>query len=104
MHTAINHIAVSVYDLNRSTEFYKNILQLESIPEPFKLGIHSWFQIGPRCQLHLIEGAKEITTHHINNHLSFCVASIEEFEHVLQSNNIPYGDVKGNKGTIQVRP
>ena len=34
----INHIAVYVYDLPKSVAFYKDVLQLPEIPEPFHDG------------------------------------------------------------------
>ena len=33
---ALNHIAVHVVNLEKSTAFYENVLQLRKIPEPFK--------------------------------------------------------------------
>ena len=54
----LNHIAVYVADLARATEFYKNVLGLQEIPEPFKDNRHTWFTLGPAGQLHLIQGAK----------------------------------------------
>lgn len=104
MSVLINHVAVSVFDLQRSTEFYQNILQLQSIPEPFKIGMHSWFQIAPNCQLHLIKSSKKSTEHHFNNHISFCVADIDSFVRRLVENNIEYRDAEGNRSTIQTRP
>ena len=104
MPVLINHIAVSVFDLERSTEFYRNILQLQSIPEPFKLGMHSWFQIAPNCQLHLIKNTKKSTEHYFNNHISFCVLDIESFVNRLVNNGIPYRDAEGNNATVQTRP
>ena len=76
---SLNHIAVYVHDLKKSTEFYKNVLQLEQIPEPFKDGRHSWFSIGAHSQLHLIQGAPQTTQHDKNTHLCFSVKSVDDF-------------------------
>src|SRR5205809_2355929 len=40
-----DHTAVYVRDLQKSAEFYENILGLERIPDPFKDGRHVWFRI-----------------------------------------------------------
>lgn len=53
---ALNHIAVHVVNLEKSTDFYENVLQLQKIPEPFKDGLHTWFTLGVAGQLHLIQG------------------------------------------------
>ena len=39
----LNHIAVYVMDLKISTAFYKDIIGLDTIPEPFHDGRHTWF-------------------------------------------------------------
>lgn len=75
----LNHIALYVYDLEKSTAFYEDVLQLKKIPEPFHDGKHTWFSIGAQSQLHLIEGAVEITEHDKNSHLCFSVKSVDDF-------------------------
>ena len=100
----INHIALYVTDLKKSTDFYENVMQLSSIPEPFKDGYHSWFQVSTGCQLHLIGGAKEKVNPIIHTHLAFTTSSIEMFVQRLTEAGVEYGDVDGRKNTIQVRP
>ncbi|SFD90814.1 lactoylglutathione lyase [Chitinophaga sp. CF118] len=91
----LNHIAVYVFDLEKCTAFYRDIVQIDTIPEPFHDGRHTWFKIGTHSQLHLISGAKEITTHDKNSHLCFSVPSIDEFIARLHTNNIPFESWKG---------
>ncbi|MGK6350519.1 VOC family protein [Parapedobacter sp. DT-150] len=99
----LNHMAVSVYDLEKSTVFYRDVLQLDTIPEPFHDGKHTWLQIGPNSQLHLIEGAKEITEHDIATHLCFSVPSITDFIARLDQFNLPYINWQGQKQQVTVR-
>jgi lactoylglutathione lyase len=101
---SLNHIAMYIHDLQKSTGFYKNIIGLTQIPEPFHDGKHSWFRIGAHSQLHLIEGAESVTEHDKNSHICFTVASIEEFISKLQKNDIWFGDWQGATGKITVRP
>lgn len=100
----INHIALYVTDLKISTAFYKHIMQLPPIPEPFKMGKHSWFQISSGCQLHLIAGATEKANQIIHTHLAFTTTDMEEFVNRLIAANIVYGDVNGRQQTVQIRP
>lgn len=51
----VNHIAVHVSDLERSMDFYHQVLALDEIEEPFKDGLHAWYDIGGGAALHLIE-------------------------------------------------
>ena len=41
-----DHQTVYVVDLDKSTAFYKNAMQLTEIPEPFHDGMHTWFGTG----------------------------------------------------------
>jgi lactoylglutathione lyase len=79
----LNHIAVYVLDLKASTAFYKNIIGLDTIPEPFHDGRHTWFSIGVKSHLHVISGAAAKTEHDKNAHLCFSVPSVTEFIKVL---------------------
>jgi lactoylglutathione lyase len=65
-----NHIALYVKDLAKSAAFYKNVMELKEIPEPFHDGKHVWLRTGEHSQLHLIEGAAVITDHDINSHFT----------------------------------
>jgi lactoylglutathione lyase len=101
--TRLNHIALSVHDLQKSTSFYQNLLSLDTIPEPFHDGRHTWFGIGGVGHLHLIQNAGNIITPDKNTHFCFSVKSVEAFVEKLVKANIPYEDWKGTKGAITVR-
>lgn len=77
--TTLNHIAVNVVDLEKSTTFYREVLNLDTIPEPFHDGLHTWFSIGGNGQLHLIQRATEAIEHDKNTHLCFSVPSMDDF-------------------------
>ncbi len=100
----LNHAAVYVYDLQKSAGFYKNIIGLESIREPFHDGRHEWFRIGPHSQMHLIAGAKSIVNHDKDSHLCFSVSSMEDFIANLNKNQVPFENWVGESNKITVRP
>ena len=99
----VNHIAFYVVDLKSSTEFYRDIVGLDTIPEPFHDGRHTWFLIGPLTHLHVISGAKEKTAHDKNTHLCFTVPSVVNFMEVLKKNNVPFESWTGEKNTYTNR-
>jgi lactoylglutathione lyase len=99
----LNHIAVYVVDLKISTAFYKDIIGLDTIPEPFHDNKHTWFSIGVKSHLHVISGATTKTTHDKNAHLCFSVASVPEFVKVLVNNKVEYENWPGEKMTITTR-
>src|SRR5215217_6461034 len=86
----INHIAFYVINLKVSTDFYKNIVGLDTIPEPFHDGRHTWFLIGPLTHLHIISGAAQKTEHDKNTHLCFTVPSVTDFIVGLKKNNVQF--------------
>lgn len=100
---AINHIALYVNDLQTSATFYKNVMQLQEIPEPFKDGKHVWFRIGPHSQLHVIQGGK-IEEHDINTHTAFSVKNLKKFTDHLDKANVHYGNWKGDEKQTTARP
>jgi len=99
----LNHIAVYVTDLKISTQFYQYVIGLDTIPEPFHDGHHTWFSIGTHGHLHVISGAAAKTIHEKNTHLCFSVASMTDFTSALKANNIEYENWKGEKNTVTNR-
>lgn len=99
----VNHIAIYVFNGHASTDFYHNVIQLDTIPEPFHDNKHTWFSIGYKTHLHVIEGAKDITAHDKNTHLCFSVASVPAFIANLNKWKVPYEDWQGNAQMVTNR-
>lgn len=99
----LNHIALYVVNLKTSTDFYCNIVGLDTIPEPFQDGKHTWLQVGPNIQLHLIQGAIEKENHNKNSHLCFSVLSVEDFITMLRKHSIEYENWPGERMKITTR-
>jgi lactoylglutathione lyase len=99
----LNHIALYVVDLKTSTIFYHDIIGLDTIPEPFHDGRHTWFSIGVKSHLHLIQGAKSILPHEKNSHLCFTVSSVTDFTNQLKKQGIQYENWAGEKNAITTR-
>lgn len=100
---SLNHIAIYVHELKRSTEFYENVLMLQKIDEPFKDGKHTWFTLGAAGQLHLIQGAEGNIKRDKNDHLCFSVASIEDFIANLDRHQVDYTNWPGTEKAPTVR-
>lgn len=99
----LNHVAIYVVDLKKSTAFYENILQIDTVPEPFHDGKHKWFRVGDYSTLHIIEGARGPVVHEKNHHMCFSVPSLEEFIARLEKEKIFYTNLKGDGKTPHVR-
>jgi lactoylglutathione lyase len=100
----VNHIAFYVRDLKTSTDFYKDLVGLPTIPEPFHDGRHTWFLIGPKTHLHVISGATVDLPKDKNTHLCFSVSSVDAFVARLKEHKIPFESWTGEKSGITLRP
>jgi lactoylglutathione lyase len=99
----LNHIALYVINLQVSTAFYHDIIGLDTMPEPFHDGRHTWFRIGEHSHLHLISGAVAGTEHNKNTHLCFSVTSISDFIARLEKGNVNYENWIGEPKSVTTR-
>jgi lactoylglutathione lyase len=101
----INHIAITVTDLQLSETFYRDFIGLKQIPEPFNVGRHAWFDIGS-AELHVIKALEERRQpdREIGTHLCFSIKEMDAFMTKLDENGIRYSDFEGNVGQVQLRP
>jgi len=98
-----NHQAIYVTDLKKAAAFYAQIIGLEQVDEPFKIGKHAWFKTGPKTTLHIILGAEKPREYFKNNHMCFSVPSLEDFIRKLDKNKVPYEDVNGKLSAVTNR-
>jgi len=103
LQTKINHIALSVTELGESEKFYRDIIGLKQIEEPFNDGLHAWFDIGS-TQLHIIESADERRERNISNHLCFSTADLDSFVETLRENGIEFRNWQGEPNEVTLRP
>jgi len=96
----VNHIAVHVSDLEKSMAFYQSILGLQEIDEPFKDGLHAWYDIGGGAALHLIEADRVPTEISKTNHLCFSMSDMDSFIQRLKAADYPFEDWPGKKDRL----
>ena len=100
-----NHLAIYVVNLQRSGDFYKNVIGLDTIPEPFHDGKHLWLKTGPGNAMHIIEGADKPKEYFKANHICFSVNSMESFISTLNKKGIGFEDFTGSKNNkVTTRP
>lgn len=103
LNAVLNHTAIYVLDAKASGAFYRNIIGLDTIPEPFHDGKHVWFRIAPGIAMHVIQGAATKKDYYKNQHSCFSVASVEGFTETLKKNRIAWEDRDGAKQAITTR-
>ncbi len=99
----LNHLALYVQNLEKSTVFYRDLVGLDTIPEPFHDGKHTWFSVGPKSHLHLIAGAKGPHTGDRNSHICFSVPSVEQFIERLDKAGISFINWAGEARKVTQR-
>lgn len=99
----LNHIAFMVKNLDASRAFYTQIVGLDTLPEPFRDGLHCWLRIAPTAALHLIEGPYRQQSIK-QSHVCFTVRSVPAFVQQLQKAGIAFEDWPGNKQQMTTRP
>ncbi|HEX5669097.1 MAG TPA: VOC family protein [Chitinophagaceae bacterium] len=99
----LNHIAFYVKDLQVSTNFYRDIIGLDTIPEPFHDGKHTWFSVGPKSHLHIISGETKMMVREKTSHVCFSISDMDGFIAKLKKAGIPYEDWAGNKQSVTNR-
>lgn len=100
---SLNHQALAVKDLQRSADFYGNVLGLTEITNRTKMDGIRWFSFGEGKELHLISilPGEVKTTKAV--HFALATPRIDDFIQYLQSGNITYSDWPGNVKTVNKR-
>jgi catechol 2,3-dioxygenase-like lactoylglutathione lyase family enzyme len=98
-----NHFALSVKDLDKSSEFYMNVLNLQEITNRTEKPHRRWLSFGEGKELHLIsdyEGDILVTK---AVHMALTTSNFDFFIDKLKSNNIGYSDWAGAPNIVSVR-
>ena len=87
----LNHVALHVADLERSTKFYTEVLKLEPMPRPAFAFPGAWFRLGPRQELHLIgERTTPVISHNRGNHWALMIDDMDAWEQYFNKSEIPF--------------
>ena len=90
--TQLNHVALPVADVEKSSGFYRKFLKLEPIPRPAFKFPGAWFRLGEDQELHLIGNREEpvVGAKSSGNHWALLIDSMDEWEAFLQGEGVPY--------------
>ncbi len=81
----LNHVALHVADVDRSSAFYRDVLRLEPIARPAFTFPGAWFRLGRVQELHLIgERVEPVISGNRGNHFALRVEELDSWEAHLQ--------------------
>jgi len=84
---AFNHVALQIYDIEKSRVFYSETLGLEEIPAPAFDYPVIWFSLGNGREVHLIGGKSETPIISVrSNHFALEVSDIYLAGKILKEN------------------
>tara|TARA_R110002126_G_scaffold112105_1_gene250173 strand:- start:35516 stop:35899 length:384 start_codon:yes stop_codon:yes gene_type:complete len=100
---SLNHIALSVKNVNESVKFYQKVLFLKEIENTASNSKTRWLALGEEKQLHLIPRPNFNVILNKAVHFALTTPDINSFIKHLISLNIDYSDWKdtSNKGYIR---
>ena len=88
IHYELNHVALHVEDIKKSTNFYVNTLKLELMDRPKFNFPGAWFRLGEFQELHLIGERKDpIISCSRNSHFALRADNLDEWEEYFKKIN-----------------
>ncbi|MCC5906804.1 MAG: VOC family protein [Balneolaceae bacterium] len=98
-----DHYTIKVQSLDRSIEFYKNILGLEEIENRTKKPYIRWLSMGPGSELHIVEGDPKTIKTDVGVHMSVRLRDFDRFMEHLEKNGITPHTSGGEPNEITIR-
>jgi len=98
-----NHLAIMVNDLEKTGDFYSEVLQIEEIDITATGLTHRWFKLENGLEIHLVSSPEMLPKKTRNNHLAIQTNDINTMTTYLEEKKIEYSDWFGNENKIQKR-
>jgi lactoylglutathione lyase len=101
----LNHVAIRVRDVDKSSSFYRDVLRLQQIPRPAFDFPGAWFRLGAAQELHIIGGDKVALSvpQSRGNHFALRVDDFQLWQQHLEPFGVIFrGPVKRPDGALQL--
>ncbi|MCK9641630.1 MAG: VOC family protein [Prolixibacteraceae bacterium] len=103
LNLSFNHMALSVKDVNRSADFYKNVLGLQEITNRAKMDGIRWFSLREGKELHLVSIVKDTVIINKAVHIALTTNNFDDLLKILNANKIVYSDWPGTPNKVNIR-
>ena len=99
----LNHVAIYVKDVDASSRFYQEKMELEPLPRPAFDFPGAWFKLGGHQELHLIGNRKKELIFSRRHHFALKVKSIKQAEDLLTKKGVEFSGPKPRPdGAMQI--
>lgn len=100
----LDHIALLVRDLDETTRFLTEVLQIQKVANPMGGTEIVWFEFGNGQRFHVQAG--DISRTHVEKRTHFALSApdLDAVIGHLKAIGQPFSDMKGTEGAINVRP
>ena len=99
----LNHLALSVKNVDTSAKFYEEVFGLQEITNRTEIEGIRWFSLGGEKELHLISILKKNVRTNKAVHFALTSANFDAFVTTLSTMNINFSNWPGTAGKINIR-
>ena len=100
---SLNHIALSVQEVNKSIEFYQKVLQLKEIQNTASNSKTRWLSLGAGKELHLIPRPNSKIKVNKAVHFALSTTNLDSFIKHLEDLEIDYSDWRNTPNKDYIR-
>lgn len=100
----LDHLAIVVSDLDKSAQFYSEVLGLHEITNQTKKSNIRWFEFADGVELHLIHTSRKGIQTKKDLHLAVAINSLPDFMKMLHDKKIPFESWQGEANLSNSRP
>ncbi len=99
-----DHESLLVSNMEKSADFYRDVLLLKELKNPLNSPDRKWFSLGGNYQLHLIREDRNMVQNDVATHFSLSVNDLDAFIAFLDKKGVDYTNWPTTEKEISTRP
>ncbi|WP_035916865.1 VOC family protein [Flavimarina sp. Hel_I_48] len=99
-----DHESLLVSDMQKSADFYRDVLLLNEMKSPLDGPDRKWFSLGGNYQLHLIREDRKMVQNDVATHFSLSINDLDAYIAFLEKKGVKYTNWPTTEKAISIRP